>query len=66
MNKASNLLQILEGYHEPSTEELARFKDAAAKMIAVIKEKSPDWEDTAGSIEQAFFDNMIKLTKGDF
>jgi len=66
MSKASKLLQLLEGYHEPTEDEKTKFKAAASKMIATIKAKNPDWEDTDGSIEQAFFDNMIKLTRGDF
>jgi len=41
-----------------------RYREAAAKMIANIKLKSPDWVDTDGSVEQSFYDNMIAMKNG--
>lgn len=57
---------LKEGYHEPSEDELKQFKRAAAKMIDHIKKKSPDFDDSDGSVAQAFEDNMRKLTRGEF
>lgn len=63
---ATRAVNPSEGYHEPTEDELAQFKKAAAKMIQHIKSKSPNWTDSDGSVEAAFSDNMGKLTRGEF
>lgn len=57
---------VSEGYHEPTDQEKEKFKKAAAGFIQQIKDRKPDFEDTDGEIENAFLQNMIKLTRGDY
>jgi len=54
-----------ESVGEPTEADLTKYKKAAKKMIQVIKDKSPDWKDEDGSVEKAFFDNMVAMKKGD-
>jgi predicted Ser/Thr protein kinase len=48
-----------------SEEDTTKYRKAAKKMIQMIKDKSPDWKDEDGSVEKAFYDNMIKMKNGE-
>lgn len=58
--------EMKEEYHEPTPAEVEKYRQSAKKMIQAIKDRSPNWEDTDGSVEQAFVDNITKMVRGDY
>lgn len=56
---------MFEEEGEPTEDDLKRFRAAAKKMVQSIKDRAPDWEDPEGTVEDAFYDNMIAMKKGE-
>jgi len=62
-----NLIDTFEG-REPTEDELKRFRKAASKMVDVIEERrnAGDYTvDERSSLEEVFYDNMIKMVRGE-
>jgi hypothetical protein len=68
MSTLKAIIEAVNGMREEAAideKDKMKYKKAAKKMIQVIKDKAPDWKDEDGSVEKAFYDNMIKMKTGE-